>query len=566
MTAGGGNAWHKPDRVLRSGAVPPALGTAALGLTVVGLAPSEHGLDLAPGLPAWLALSGIAVLVALASASWVVMSERPHVATGLSVTVVGLALPSWAAWDWLPVAMLPILHAAAPMVVAGAAHVGLGWSLPGGHVRTLALIYVLATLGSVLISVGYDPLADPGCAFTCADADPVAGSLITTRVTVVVTAVLMSAGALLSGWSIAGRRRDPFALRLGVLAAIGVLAASWVAHALWWADGVPGVALVASAAAAGALLAVGVLVSAWVVRRNRIVAEQLIAELNDAHAPGGPMHGGRAVEFAMPDEDRWVDSDGRTVPADVTRRGTVAHHMVGDSAVRVWLAREPSAPTFDAISQGARVALANARLSAVIKARVAEVQGSRRRIARASHAERQRIARDLHDGAQQRLITASLHLSVAQDIVPAPVLEQAHTAIGEALERLRRLAHDLVPEAPATEGLRTVLHALVRESPVPAEFEMPDVAVDDDVVVAVHAAVASVLAHAGIVRADKVRVEVDRLSPDRIGLRIEAVGSSKLDEWDGSAVADRIGAVGGTTTVRTGPTRLFVSAELPCVS
>ena len=566
MTAGGGNAWHQPDRVQGSGAVPPALGTAVLGLTIVGLTLSEHGLDLAPGLPAWLALSGIVMLIALASASWVVMSERPHVATGLSVTVVGLALPSWSAWDWLPVALLPILHAAAPMAVAGAAHVGLGWSLPGNHLRTLAYIYLLATLGAVLISVGYDPLADPGCALTCADADPVAGSLVTTRVAVVVTAVVLSAGAVLSSWSIAARRRDPFALRLGVLAAIGLLAASWDARALWWADGVSGVALVASAAAAGALLAVGVLVSAWVVRRNRIVAEQLIAELNDAQAPGSPMYGGRAVEFAMPDEDRWVDSDGRTVPADVTRRDAVAHHIGGDSAVRVWLAREASAPAFDAISQGARVALANARLSAVIKARVAEVQGSRRRIARASHAERERIARDLHDGAQQRLITASLHLSVAQNIVPAPVLEPAHTAIGEALERLRRLAHGLVPEAPAAEGLRSVLDELVRDSPVPAEVEMPDVAVDDDVVVAIHAAVTSVIAHAGMARADKVRVEVDRLSRDRIGLRVEAVGSSNLDDWDGSAIADRIGAVGGSSTVRAGPTRLAVSAELPCVS
>ncbi len=560
MTAGGDTAWLR-------GMVLAGAGTAALALSVSGLALSGQGLDLAPGFPAWLALFGFAGLVAMAAATWVVLAERPGVATGLSVSLVGLAVPSWAAWDWMPVAMLPILHAAAPLAVAGAAHVGLGWSRRAGQPRFLALVYVLAAAASVLTMVGYDPFADPGCAFTCADADPIAGSLVTTRVTITAAAAFLSAAAAVFAWYLAAQRRDPLVVRLGTLAAVALLVAGWDARALWWADGVLPVTLVASRAVAALLLAAAVLISVWLVRRNRIAAERLIAQLNAAHPAAGPMHIGHAVEFSMPDENRWVDAEGRTVLAEMMREGAVALDVDGTSTVRVWLDRGASAPTFDAISPAARVALANARLSAVIKARVADVQGSRRRIVRASHAERHRIARDLHDGAQQRLIAASLHLRVAENHFPSAVAwEQARTAIGEALERLRGLAYGLLPGDLPTEGLRTILSDLVRESSVDADLEMPDIEVDDDVAIALHAAVKSVLAHAGIVHARDVLVKVVRPDPERIGLRIEVRGSVGLDEWEATAVADHIGAVGGSTSVSGSPEHLLLTAELPCVS
>ena len=542
-------------------------GTSALALSVSGLALSGQGLDLAPGFPAWLALLGFAGLVAMAAATWVVLAERPGVATGLSVSLVGLAVPSWAAWDWMPVAMLPILHAAAPFAVAGAAHVGLGWSRRAGRRRILAPVYVLAAAGSVLTMVGYDPFADPGCAFTCADADPIAGSLVTTRFTVTAAAALLSAAAAASAWSIARQRRDPLAVRLGTLVAVALLVAGWDARALWWADGVPPLTLVASRAVAALLIAAAVLVSVWLVRRNRIAAERLIVELNAAHPSAGPMQIGHAVAFSMPDEIRWVDAEGRTVPAEMIREGAVALSVDGGSTVRVWLDHGASAPTFDAISPAARVALANARLSAVIKARLADLQGSRRRIVRASHAERHRIGRDLHDGAQQRLIAASLHLRVAENHLPSAVAwEQARTAIGEALERLRGLAQGLLPSGLPTENLRTILRDLVDESSVNADLEMPDVEVDDDVAIALHAAVRSVLAHAGMVQARDVRVEVVQPDAERIGLRIEVRGSAGLDDWEATAVADHIGAVGGSTSVSGSPEHLLLIAELPCVS
>jgi signal transduction histidine kinase len=565
MTAGGVNAWLRADAAQGHGAVAAALGTAALGMSIIGLAISERGIALAPGLPAWLALAGFVGLATMAVAAWVVQSERPGVAIGLSVTLVGLALPSWTAWDWVPGDIVPGLLATAPLAVAGAGHVGLGWAPRTTRPRALVAVYLLAAAGAVLIALAYDPLADPGCAFTCADGNPVAASLITTRAAVTATAALLLAGAAVSAWSLAQERRAPPLLRLCVAAGVGLLVAGWAAHVVRWADPIPGFVRVVPQVVAAMLLAVVVLVSWWAVRRSRIIAERLVADLN-VPADGSRSHGGHTVEFAIPDEDRWVDTDGRPVPSQATRDGKVALEIRGEPAVRVRLTPGAAAPALDAISQAARVALGNARLTAVIRARLADVRDSRRRIVRASDAERLRMARDLHDGAQQRLISASLHVSIAASQVPTPMLERAQTTIGEALEQLRRLAHGLVPDTLRAEGLRAGLDDLVRDSDVPAVLEMADVAVDDDVGLAIHAAVAAVLEHANSASARTVRVEVGPLLADRIGLRIEAGGPSGLGGWDETSVADRIGAVDGTLTVHADATQLVVSAELPCVS
>ena len=532
------------------------------------MALSEHGIELAPGLSTALALTGFAGLVAMVVAAWIVQSDRPGVAIGLSVGICGLVVPSWTAWDWMPAGIVPILQAASPMAVAGAAHVGVGWLRLVGRLRAaLSTVYVLAAVGAALIASGYNPLADPGCAFTCIDTDPVAASMVTTRMAVLATAALLVVAAAVAAWSIAGGARIPPVLRAGALAALALLVAGWVVRAVWWADPVPAVAWVAAQVLAMMLLTAGALISWWEVRRDRIVAERLVTELNEAQALGHAVDGGHAAEFAVPGEDRWVDSNGHDVPVRALGvANAVELDAGGESVVRIWSGPGGPAPALDAISTGARVALANAWLTAVIKARTKDVQDSRRRIIRASDAERIRIARDLHDGAQQRLISASLHISVAANRVPVHALQAAQGAIGEALAQLRSLAHGLGPERIGTEGIGSVLDDLARESGVAFVLDMGDVAVDDDVATAIHAAVKSVLAHAAAVEAQDVRVRVVRLPTDRVELRIEANGPSALDTWDETSIVDRIGAVGGSMSVRSASTRLVMRAELPCAS
>lgn len=566
MTAGADGASVPANAAQRHGALAAALGTAVLAVSVVGLALSERGIALAPGLPTWLALAGFVGLAALVVAAWVVQSARPGVATGLAVTIVGLTVPSWAVWDWVPVAIAPILHAMAPLAVVGAAHVGLAWAPRTSRRRALTVTYLLTGLGVVLVAVGYDPLADPGCVFTCADADPAAASLVTTRAVVTATALLLIVGAAVAGWSLVEERRAPAPVRVGAGAGLGLLVADWALHAVRWADPVPGVAQLAPRVTAAALLAAGVVTSWWRVRRTRVAAERLVAELDDSTATGGTLHGMRAVEFAIPGEGRWVDSDGRPVLSRAPSDDAVVLRDRGEPAVRVWLAPGAPAPALDTISQSARVALANARLDAVTRARLEEVRDSRRRIVRASDAERLRIERDLHDGAQQRLIAAALHVSVAASGLPASSADRAQAAIGEALEQLRRLTHGLVPDTLRTDGLPAALEELVRAAEIPASLHIDDVTVEEDVGIAVHAAVAAVLAHARDTQAGDARVDVTRPFADRLHLRIEVRGPSGLDALDEVPIADRIGAVGGTTTVDANPNRLLLRAELPCAS
>lgn len=545
-----------------------AAATSVLVGTVVGLALSEHGIELAPGLSTPLALTGFAGVVLLVVTAWIVQADRPGVAIGLSVTTAGLVLPSWTAWDWLPAGIVPILHGAAPMAVAGAAHVGVGGLRPLGRMRAaLVAAYALAAAGAALIALGYSPLADPGCVFTCIEVDPLASSIVTTRVAVLATAVLLAIAAVVAGWSIGRGERIAPLLRAGSLTALILLVAGWVGRAVWWADPVPPVAGVGAQVFAMVVLAAGPLLSWWSARRDRIAAERLITELNEAHSLGRTADGRPAAEFAVPGEDRWVDSDGHDVPA---RRLGVANVVEldrdGKSAVRIWSASGRPPLTDRAISTSARVALANAWLIAVIKARTRDVQDSRRRIIRASDAERIRIARDLHDGAQQRLISASLHISVAANRDPANALMRAQLAIAEALAQLRRLAHGLGPESLGAESLGMALDDLVRESGVPAVLDMDDVEVDDDAAIAIHAAVTSVLAHAAERGARDVRVSLLRLSANRAGLRIEARGPSALEAWDDNSVIDRLGAVGAIVSFTATSTGLLLRAELPCAS
>jgi signal transduction histidine kinase len=566
MTARGG-PWRAADPVVGLGAMAAGAASAALGGTIVGLALSEHGITLVPGLSTPLALSGFTGLLIMVVAAWVLHVDRPGVAIGLSVATAGLVLPSWAAWDWMPDGIVPILQAAAPMAVAGATHAGVGWlRLVGRLPVALLTVYVVAAGGATVIAVGYNPLADPGCMYTCIDTDPVADSMVTTRVAVVTTAGLLVIAAAVAGWSIAGGARIPAVLRAGALAAVGLLVAGWVVRAVWWAT-VPAVAWVAAQVPAMVLLSAGALIAWWTARRHRIVAERLVTELNEAQALGRSVHGGHAAAFAVPGEARWVDVDGHDVPG---RRQGVAHAVTldadGESAVRIWSGPRAPAPALDSISTSARVALANAWLTAVIKARTKDVQDSRRRIIRASDAERIRIARDLHDGAQQRLISASLHISVAANRIPIHALERAQGAIGEALAQLRSLAHGLGPEPIGTEDMSTVLDELAHDAGVSFVLDMGDITVDDDVGIAIHGAVKSVLAHASTVGAHDVRVRVVRLPTDRVELRIAARGPSALDTWDETSIGDRIGAVGGLMSVRSTSTRLLIRAELPCAS
>jgi signal transduction histidine kinase len=122
--------------------------------------------------------------------------------------------------------------------------------------------------------------------------------------------------------------------------------------------------------------------------------------------------------------------------------------------------RADPALTLAAISPAGRLALQNARLRAAGEFQVAAVRASRRRIVEAADAERRRIERDLHDGAQQRLVAVTMAMSSARsraDAATARALTTAEAHVRQALTALRTLSSESYSEVLAMEGLEAAL-------------------------------------------------------------------------------------------------------------
>ena len=119
----------------------------------------------------------------------------------------------------------------------------------------------------------------------------------------------------------------------------------------------------------------------------------------------------------------------------------------------------------DALARAGGLALEHARLGAELAARLSEVRASRARVVGAGDAERKRLERDLHDGAQQRLAALTLTLQLVPGAEREIATAQAH--LRAALETLRALAHGIFPRALAGEGLGAALEELAEDAARP---------------------------------------------------------------------------------------------------
>ncbi|MEV7808643.1 sensor histidine kinase [Microbispora sp. NPDC088329] len=222
---------------------------------------------------------------------------------------------------------------------------------------------------------------------------------------------------------------------------------------------------------------------------------------------------------------------------------------------------------------GARAAMARAMLVPQ-EAEMREIARSRARLVDAFEAERRRIERDLHDGAQQRLVALSMKLGLAGlDLPPgspaALRLEEARELAGQALAELRELIRGVHPQVLADRGLPAAVRDVAGRSPVPARV---DIALDRRLPERVEAAayyvvceaLANVAKHSG---AGSCAVR-GRSRHGTLALEIADDGRGGADPARGTGLtglADRVAAVGGTLTVESphgGPTT--VRAEIPC--
>jgi signal transduction histidine kinase len=223
------------------------------------------------------------------------------------------------------------------------------------------------------------------------------------------------------------------------------------------------------------------------------------------------------------------------------------------------------------LTPAAWLALRNAQLAAVVKARLADVQASQRRVVAMSDAERRRIERDLHDGAQQRLVSVAFHLRVAlRGVDPATAAPLMSTAarVRDALAHLRQLAHGIFPSVLANEGLEAALDELLAASDVPATLDIQIGNVGADAAMAAYAAVAAALGnveHPSTATQARISAVQDR---DMLTVRVEVhAGSRTTAAAAFSEVADRVGALGGRLTLSSTPEdETVVTAVIPCAS
>jgi signal transduction histidine kinase len=209
-------------------------------------------------------------------------------------------------------------------------------------------------------------------------------------------------------------------------------------------------------------------------------------------------------------------------------------------------------------------------------ARIGELEHSRARVVDAAEAERRRMERDLHDGAQQRLVALAMELGRAKArFTDDPegaraIIDQAHIEAKEALTELRNLVRGVHPPVLTDRGLDAALSGLAALSPVPvtvrADLEVrPTASVEAIAYFVVAEALTNVAKHA---RATRAEVSADRHGDVlRIVIRDDGIGGADPSGQGLAGLADRVAGVDGRLSVRSpagGPT--VIEVDLPCGS
>ena len=202
-----------------------------------------------------------------------------------------------------------------------------------------------------------------------------------------------------------------------------------------------------------------------------------------------------------------------------------------------------------------------------------ELRASRARIVKAGDEARRRLERNLHDGAQQRLVALSLSLRLAQTKVgsdpPAAeaVLESAREELAAALDELRELARGIHPAILTDRGLAAALEALAARLPIPVEIDTPAVELPQAVEAAAYYVIAEALAN--VIKYARASVVEVRVSCDETSARVEVAddGIGGADATHGSGLrglSDRVAALEGTLTVDSPPEQgTRIVAEIP---
>jgi signal transduction histidine kinase len=561
-----------------------ALATAVAAVLVSLLAPQPERVNPPVEIPIgviWI----VAGLIA-----WV---KRPENRTGALMTALGfLFLAGHLSWD----APLPFTLGVLIETWGIAVAIHLIVAFPSGRLSTrveravVAAAYLSWVVGNTVWLLFWSPV-DAGCAdcprnlLLLQSDSGVTEGLELLGAPIDLAIVLTAFGLLIRRW----RRATPPARRaiapvgwaaigLGLLLAaftvwLGVTSGDPAGSLFSW------VVVVAAAAVPLAFLA-GLLRT----RLHRSAVAELVVELGSLPRPSQVRDaiartlGDPSLELAfwLPEEERYVDPNGNAlVPeAEPARAVTVLEH---DGKRLAALVHDPSllddSELVQAVGAAASLALENARLQAELRAQLAEVRASRARMVEAGDAERRRVERDLHDGAQQRLLGIRLALQLARgrladgDASVDELLAEADAEVVDALAELRALARGIHPAILTEEGLPAALAALARRAPVPVDLSISPERLPDPVEATVYFVAGESLANiAKHAHASRATIEVTRAN-GRVAIEVadDGVGSADPHGAGLRGLRDRVEALDGRLEVEnpsSGGTR--VRATIPC--
>jgi signal transduction histidine kinase len=521
------------------------------------------------------------------------LGRRPG-RTGDLALAAGLCwfAPVWAAWQDGP----PLIPSAA-MVAGGFTFpliVHLVLTHPTGRAASrparflAAAVYLEALLTTAVLALFRDPYFDPGCLANCTVNIFLVRSLPSLAHTVGICDRWFTAAA---------------AAALITVCTVRLVRASWPARQRLLPVHVPAIGFAAAAAAravalqqttvedpfntalftifavgaaAVTLLAAGLISGVARARAERRAVARIAASLDEAPGPGSLQAAlavalrdpGLQIAYWLPGAQQYVDASGRAVPGPFAPPGRAVTRLTRNEHTIAAVAHSGAVPGIERqIGPAIRLGLENERLQAELLAQLEELRASRARIVETAGAERRELERNLHDGAQQRLLALSYDIRLAHASAQVDGDTPAEMALARAagdtqgvLKELRDLAHGIYPAVLAEAGLVPALATLADTAPLPVQIlQTEHDRYPEPVEAAAYFAVAEALTDAARRGAGQAAVSVAH-EGGRLVVTVEDNGPGDASPM--VAAADRVGALGGSLS--TGPA--LCRAEIPCAS
>jgi signal transduction histidine kinase len=580
----------------------PRVNLARLAAGPVALAVGLGALAVAQGpgrFTTYAGRSGLAASLTVAAGLGLVVAglitsfSRPAGRIGDLAVLAGLIwfAPVWVGWDKGPPLIRSLAMLAAGFTFPLLLHLVLAY--PSGRLHgTAARVLVAAVyLEAMVVALGRalfrNPFFDPNCWANCTDNDFLVRSLPQLARAIEVADrwfTVAAAAALVAvlGWRLLRDSGPARRALLPVAPAAILLAGAVTAHAVALQrrpledPSDPAFRTIfALGCTAVILLAAGLVWATIRTRSQRRAVARIATNLGQAPPPGS-LQAGLAqavgdpelqITYWLPDAEHYVDATGRTVAEPAAAPGRVITTLVRDGGRIAVVSHTAALPELEReLGAAVRLALENERLQAQALAQLDQLRASRVRIVETGDGERRRLERDLHDGAQQRLLALSYDLRLARaqaeadgDAPTGSLLTEATGQAQAALDELRELAHGIYPAILAEAGLTPALATLADAAPLPVELrDAAEGRYPAVVETCAYVLVAEALQDAAGRDASHATVSVAR-DGGRLVVTVEDDGTDRTSSM--VQLADRVGALEGRLAVE--PTRL--RAELPCV-